>query len=327
MFKPDSRIDWPGNIKRLNIDLSSGAAILVDDNGDARDRPSSAGRSRPRHHGLEFGPLTGPRSTQGGVGALLAARDPATRTLYSNTGTDEALQPFGLDQYDGRRLWLPNDAALYAFFGVVIRANSTRFSTGAAGYDISDEDEDGVTDEPRPWILADMLHSKPLVVNYGVRTGDVSPCQSGFAHCCRAPTPAFCICSTMRWSGRLGVLCQGTGSGTQQRRRQSGVVPACLRYRCAGGGLHAGRNRDGTIRFNRPATRPTCISACAGAAAFSTPWISPIPIARKCCGESIQHYRFRRTGPDLVGAGGDAIPGYTDDQGNTQAGAGVRGRV
>ncbi len=45
----------------------------------------------------------------------------------------------------------------------------------AAGIDISDEDEDGETDDPRPWILADILHSKPLVVNYGARTVSFSP--------------------------------------------------------------------------------------------------------------------------------------------------------
>ena len=39
----------------------------------------------------------------------------------------------------------------------------------ARGYDAYDEDGDRYTNEPRSWILGDILHSQPLVLNYGAR--------------------------------------------------------------------------------------------------------------------------------------------------------------
>ena len=169
MFKPDSRIDWPGNIKRLNIDLTSGAAVLVDRSGVAAIAPGT-GQIKTTASTVWSTVEDGPAVLEGGVGALLAARNPATRTIYSNTGNNQALQAYGSSNMTAAAFGLGSDAALYTFFGVSSQAEFYAALDWGAGYDLSDEDEDGATDDARPWILADMLHSKPLVVNYGART-------------------------------------------------------------------------------------------------------------------------------------------------------------
>jgi type IV pilus assembly protein PilY1 len=39
----------------------------------------------------------------------------------------------------------------------------------ARGIDVTDEDGDSDTTDPRPWLLADPIHSRPLTLNYGAR--------------------------------------------------------------------------------------------------------------------------------------------------------------
>ncbi len=68
--------------------------MLVDQYGDAAINPSG-GQIKSTATTVWSTEVDGPDVLQGGVGALLAARDPATRTIYSNTGTDEALNPLG----------------------------------------------------------------------------------------------------------------------------------------------------------------------------------------------------------------------------------------
>lgn len=174
MFKPDSRVDWPGNIKRLNIDFSSGDAVLVDKNGAAAIETSS-GQIKATAITEWGSSQDGPAVLEGGVGALLAARNPATRTLFSNTGTNDALQAYDSNNMTPAAFGLTNDQLLYAFFGVASQAEFLAALSWGEGYDTGDVDGDNDFTEARPWILGDMLHSKPLVVNYGVRTSSFTP--------------------------------------------------------------------------------------------------------------------------------------------------------
>ncbi len=77
--------------------------------------------------------------------------------------------PFVATNLTASALGFAGDAELYDFFGVVDEAEFGTVLDWAKGYDVEDEDGDGAIDDTR-WILADMLHSKPLVINYGVRT-------------------------------------------------------------------------------------------------------------------------------------------------------------
>ena len=61
----------------------------------------------------------------------------------------------------------------------------------ARGLDIDNEDDDAYTDDARPWLLGDPLHSRPLPINYGERNGHsqenpliyiAMAAQDGFMH-------------------------------------------------------------------------------------------------------------------------------------------------
>ena len=106
---------------------------------------------------------------KGGVGALLATRDPATRALYSNTGANGALEAFNTANFDADALGLTSDADLYGLLGASTQTASNRQIDWARGYDAYDKDGDSITNEPRSWILGDILHSQPLVLSYGAR--------------------------------------------------------------------------------------------------------------------------------------------------------------
>jgi type IV pilus assembly protein PilY1 len=176
MFKPDSRVDWPGNVKRLNIDFSSGDAVLVDDNGLAAIETSS-GQIKSTATTVWSMVEDGPTVLEGGVGALLAARDPADRNIYSNTGLglNESLEDYGATNMTAAAFGYDNNDELYRLgFGVDTQTEFLAALDWGAGYDVSDEDGDGITNEARSWILGDILHSKPLVVNYGARTSSFS---------------------------------------------------------------------------------------------------------------------------------------------------------
>ncbi|MCB1699228.1 MAG: hypothetical protein KDI14_00100 [Halioglobus sp.] len=179
MFKPDSKVNWPGNIKRLDIDLSTGTAVLVDQSRNPANPGIDPATGQIKTSATTFWSIDsqdGPLVEKGGVGALLKARDPATRELYSNTGEDEALQEYSADNMTPEAFGLDEDdyTTLYEqIFGVSDEAGFLDALNWGAGYDVADEDEDNATNDTR-WVLSDMLHSKPLVVNYGARTNEFS---------------------------------------------------------------------------------------------------------------------------------------------------------
>lgn len=175
LFKPDNRVNWPGNIKRLDISLDAltGEALLVDDNGAAAIDPASGNIKITATTVWSVDNQDGPIVTKGGVGGLLKARNPATRVIYSNTGTNEALLPFESTNMTAAAFGFADDAELFDYFGVEDQAGLDEAIDWGKGYDVADENDDGAVDDTR-WILADMLHGKPLVINYGARTNAFS---------------------------------------------------------------------------------------------------------------------------------------------------------
>lgn len=163
MFKPGSSVDWIGNIKKLKLDAG---AVLIDSaalpaldalTGDIKSTATtfwSAGAD-------------GSDVDKGGVGALLAGRNPSARTLYSNTGANSALEIFNTTNFTADALGLVSNNNLFGLLGA---ANETAFNkqiAWAQGFDAYDQDGDSITNEARKWILGDILHSQPLVLNYG----------------------------------------------------------------------------------------------------------------------------------------------------------------
>ena len=155
MFKPKVTPRWTGNLKKLTInsdgELVDANGVLAIDSatGDLKDTAQTVWSTAPDGGDVE----------QGGAGALLAARDPATRTIKTNTGTNGALEDF----------LTSNTNLTVADFGAADATEKDELINWMRGVDVDDEDEDESTTDTRPWILGDPLHSRPLVLNYGAR--------------------------------------------------------------------------------------------------------------------------------------------------------------
>lgn len=165
MFKPGSTVDWIGNIKKLKLNSD---AVLVDANTTAA-LDAVTGEIKPTATTFWSSGQDGPDVDKGGVGALLAARDPGTRNIYSNTGTSGAFEAFNTSNFDADALGLATDAEFFAVLGASDQTAANKQIEWARGYDAYDKDGDTVVDEARSWILGDILHSQPLVLNYGAR--------------------------------------------------------------------------------------------------------------------------------------------------------------
>jgi len=168
MFEPGDRINWKGNIKRLNLVIEDGTAVLKDANGDfAFD--NSNGRITETAQTVWSTTQDGDSVAAGGVGALLAARDPGSRTLYSNTGSSSAFELYNSTNVDSTAYGFSTDSELFTLFDVADQSELTNIINWSRGLDVNDDDNDNSRTDALEWILADMLHSRPIVVNYGAR--------------------------------------------------------------------------------------------------------------------------------------------------------------
>jgi len=172
MFKPSQEVNWKGNIKRLNLVLEDGDAVLKDANANDAFEPCPNNVDDDITECIAEDAQTVWSTTndggivdQGGVGSLLVSRNTA-RVLYSNTGASNALDDLD-DTYDNRLLsGYADDDELFSAFGVTTEAELTAMLSWARGNDVDNEVADSDVQE---WIMADMLHSRPVVVNYGAR--------------------------------------------------------------------------------------------------------------------------------------------------------------
>ncbi len=168
MFKPDSSVNWKGNIKKLKLSITDDGAELIDSTGEAALDPST-GDFVPGAITFWGDSADGGKVDKGGVGAILATRDPDTRSIYIDTGTNGALEAFNTTNITADALGLADTAALYAAFGASTETAFNKQVAWARGEDAYDQDGDDDRDEPLEWIVGDILHSQPLVVNYGAR--------------------------------------------------------------------------------------------------------------------------------------------------------------
>lgn len=120
-----------------------------------------------------------PGTTNGQAGARELYYDPATWVA----GSKNNLQNLNADATTA--------TALKTDFGVSLDSSALELLKYARGLDIDDLDNDGVTDEARPWLLGDPLHSRPLPINYGSLGGHcvdnpmifiAMAAQDGFLH-------------------------------------------------------------------------------------------------------------------------------------------------
>lgn len=168
MFRPTTGVNWPGNIKKLKVRVAAnGSAALVDStNAEAID--SQTGFIKDSAVTFWGSSADGPSVQQGGVGARLAARDPDTRVIKTNTGTNGALQDFNTTNLNRTTYSVATDSALHTLFDV---GSATEFSdliAWARGW------TDASKTARRDWVMGDIVHSRPLVLNYGARTSAYS---------------------------------------------------------------------------------------------------------------------------------------------------------
>ena len=151
MFEPSDRVNWKGNIKRLNLVINDGVAELRDANNEyAFD---SDGFIAADAQTVWSSDADGDAVDQGGVGELLALRDPSDRKIYINTGTNNALEELNFENLDAAAFGESDMSGVYSLYGVNDETAFKSTISWAMGYDKDDEDEDLKTDEPRPWVL------------------------------------------------------------------------------------------------------------------------------------------------------------------------------
>jgi type IV pilus assembly protein PilY1 len=169
MFEPAATSDWLGNLKKLKLDTVNGALTFVDANGVPAINSDGAIQATAK----TFWSLStdGPTVTAGGVGELLKARTLSTRNILTNTGSGGALQTFNSTNINKTAYGFANDQTLWDLWQVSSAADLAASIDYGWGYDVEDQNNDGQRNDTRHWIMADILHSTPLTINYGARSG------------------------------------------------------------------------------------------------------------------------------------------------------------
>ncbi len=173
-FKPQGgNAFWLGNLKKYGIDNEGNVvdknndfANYVDNDGNGVDDRDGAGLPSGAINGsFRIGATSYWSATPdegdvdvGGAGELLQ-QSSATRNIYTylgNANLTNASNSFATT----------NAGIIPATLGVSTSTEKNNLINFVRGFDAYDDDTDGNTTEKRDWILGDILHSKPLVVNY-----------------------------------------------------------------------------------------------------------------------------------------------------------------
>lgn len=177
-FKPQNGTAfWLGNLKKYGI---SDAGAVVDKNGDqanyvdndgngiddvtSETLPAGASNGSFRSTAVSYWTATADQGEvdSGGVGQVLLDRDLTTtpRNIYTYLGSSVALTNAS------NAVTTANAGITPAVLDVADATAKDKLVNYLHGKDAYDEDSDLDTSEKRDWILGDVLHSKPLVVNY-----------------------------------------------------------------------------------------------------------------------------------------------------------------
>ncbi|MRR53546.1 MAG: hypothetical protein EG822_03405 [Deltaproteobacteria bacterium] len=173
-FKPTST-NWIGNLKKFGVDAGTN---IVDSDGNYatwEDIDGDGYDDRAPHATLPTGTVNGSFRTtsksfwnsvtdagevdEGGIGALLAARTASTRNIYTLTPTGTSLIPLNSTS-SGSYVITP---AMLSVADTTESAELIKFTYGEDAYDANGN---GNTTETRDWVMGDVLHSRPVIVNY-----------------------------------------------------------------------------------------------------------------------------------------------------------------
>jgi len=175
VFRPSSRMHWPGNLKKFRLDASTGQ--IVDRNGRPAIDPDT-GFFAASAQDYWSASIDGEDVEKGGAANIIPT--PANRVVYTYTGTNNALTA------TSNRVTATNAAVTDAMLGTGGAGDPTRAQVISFinGTDLPDTDQDNNVTEPRTQ-LGDPLHSQPVSMVYGpgLRQGLIfSATNDGFLH-------------------------------------------------------------------------------------------------------------------------------------------------
>ena len=165
VFRPDSNIRWPGNLKRYKIGLHDGQFAILDKNNNPPIDPNTGFFS---DNSTSVWTDTAEDIPDGGApekgGAAGEIRNPATRKLYTYTGdyTHTSVK----DLSDPMNSLTEGNTNLTDAMLGISAADRAELIRWARGEDVDDEDVDGLDTEARR-DMGDPLHANPVLVTYG----------------------------------------------------------------------------------------------------------------------------------------------------------------
>ncbi|MDG2303701.1 MAG: PilC/PilY family type IV pilus protein [Candidatus Binatia bacterium] len=177
LFSPrEGQQEWTGNIKKYGLNRDSGTVCNAS-SPSCTPGPGAAtlgdgtilGTAESYWDGATGG-ASGSSVTSGGVGAVLQQSNIANRNIFTYTGGGVGALG-GLDlSASGQAFDKANGSITPAMLGLVA-PDDTQIERDALidyihGVDVYDSDDDGDITETRSWILGDIIHSVPLIVNY-----------------------------------------------------------------------------------------------------------------------------------------------------------------
>jgi type IV pilus assembly protein PilY1 len=209
LFEAQSTLRWPGNLKKLKLNDSDADGVfdsVVDANGDPGFESTGDDIGRITFDAVTFWTdpselpivpdlpdgVDGRTVDRGGAGQKINGFiEGGTDVIGETNATTNARQVYvepasitngsanAFDAFDGDATMaaaLADD--LLGLGGATPTAtnltDAEELIKWGRGLDVDDDDGDGNVDDPRSWILADAIHSRPLAINYGI-TGSYSP--------------------------------------------------------------------------------------------------------------------------------------------------------
>ena len=164
LFQPSITYHWPGNVKKFSVQND----VILDQNGSPAVDPTT-GFFKDSSQSYWSASADGSKVTAGGAAYKIPDWNPTSspqRKLYTYIGTNSPVNPIDLSSSASYAVTTTNAALTNAVLGVATATAHDRVINYARGEDLKDENNNGITTEPRR-AMGDPLHAQPAVVIYG----------------------------------------------------------------------------------------------------------------------------------------------------------------
>lgn len=178
LFSPrEGQSRWPGNIKKYVLDKDAGAICSATSStctpggsGAATLADGTILATAESFWDANSGGPSGNTVSSGGIGGVLQASDFETRSIFTYSGTATG-NLGGIDLTESAHAFAKTNTAITPAMLGLSAAAATQTERDLLidfvyGFDSYDEDEDGILEEKRSWVLGDIIHSVPLIVRY-----------------------------------------------------------------------------------------------------------------------------------------------------------------